>query len=90
MYDQIVKEIEANEKKTALENPTPVPAEPAAEPTPAAEPVASEPAPAAEPAPADAAPKAWYEDVESDSNEPKPNDPQVLKLLQMTKTRISH
>lgn len=81
MYDQIVKEIEANEKKTALENPTPVPAEPAAEPTPAAEPVASEPAPAAEPAPADAAPKAWYEDVESDSNEPKTNDnpsPQTL------------
>jgi ElaB/YqjD/DUF883 family membrane-anchored ribosome-binding protein len=74
MYDQIVKEIEANEKKTALENPTPVPAEPAVEPTPAAEPVASEPAPAAEPAPADAAPKAWYEDVESDSNEPKTND----------------
>lgn len=81
MYDQIVKEIEANEKKTALENPTPVPAEPAVEPTPAAEPVASEPAPAAEPAPADAAPKAWYEDVESDSNEPKTNDalsPQTL------------
>ena len=81
MYDQIVKEIEANEKKTALENPTPVPAEPAVEPTPAAEPVASEPAPAAEPAPADAAPTAWYEDVESDSNEPKTNDapsPQTL------------
>lgn len=81
MYDQIVKEIEANEKKTALENPTPVPAEPAVEPTPAAEPVASEPVPAAEPAPADAAPKAWYEDVESDSNEPKTNDapsPQTL------------
>jgi len=81
MYDQIVKEIEANEKKTALENPTPVPAEPAVEPTPAAEPVASEPAPTADPAPADAAPKAWYEDVESDSNEPKTNDapsPQTL------------
>lgn len=81
MYDQIVKEIEANEKKNALENPTPVPAEPAAEPTPAAEPAASEPAPTADPAPADTAPKAWYENEEPASNEPKPNDnpsPQTL------------
>ena len=65
MYDQLVKEIEANEKKVALENPTP------AEPT-LAEPIAAEPTPA-EPTLAasepndstDPAPKAWYEDEDN-------------------------
>lgn len=89
MYDQIVKEIEANEKKNASAEPTPTPtpAEPAGEPTPAAEPN-SDPAPAAsEPTnnnPSnEPAPKAWYED---DSNEPapaepKPNDPPSPQTL---------
>jgi len=86
MYDQIVKEIEANEKKNAPAEPTPTPtpAEPA-EPTPAAEPT-PEPAPAAsEPTnnSNEPAPKAWYED---DSNEPapaepKPNDPPSPQTL---------
>jgi len=82
MYDQLVKEIEANDKKIALENPTPVPtpAEPVAEPTPAVEPVA-EPTPAAEPNSTEPASKAWYEDDDSASPEPKTNDapsPQTL------------
>jgi|688.fasta_scaffold431560_1 hypothetical protein len=83
MYDQIVKEIEANEKKVALENPTP------AEPT-AAEPVAAEPTPA-EPTPAasepndstDPASKAWYEDEDNsdtpaDSKSKDAPSPQTL------------
>jgi hypothetical protein len=83
MYDQIVKEIEANEKKVALENPTP------AEPTPA-EPVAAEPTPA-EPTPAasepndstDPASKAWYEDEDNsdtpaDSKSKDAPSPQTL------------
>ena len=83
MYDQLVKEIEANDKKIALENPTPVPtpAEPVAEPTPAVEPAASEPTPAAEPNSTEPASKAWYEDDDSASPEPKTNDapsPQTL------------
>lgn len=72
MYDQIVKEIEANENKNALENPTPT--EPAAESTPAAEPAVSEPTPVAEPAPAEAVTKAWYESEESEPAETKTND----------------
>tara|TARA_R110002126_G_scaffold90948_1_gene216646 strand:- start:4228 stop:5163 length:936 start_codon:yes stop_codon:yes gene_type:complete len=83
MYDQLVKEIEANDKKIALENPTPVPtpAEPVAEPTLAVEPAASEPTPAAEPNSTEPASKAWYEDDDSASPEPKTNDapsPQTL------------
>lgn len=76
MYDQIVKEIEANEKKNAPAEPTPTPtpAEPA-EPTPAAEPAVSEPAPVADPAPAEVVTKAWYESEESEPTETKPNDP---------------
>jgi len=83
MYDQIVKEIEANEKKVALENPTP------AEPT-AAEPIAAEPTPA-EPTPAasepndstDPASKAWYEDEDNsdtpaDSKSKDAPSPQTL------------
>jgi hypothetical protein len=83
MYDQIVKEIEANEKKVALENPTP------AEPTPA-EPIAAEPTPA-EPTPAasepndstDPASKAWYEDEDNsdtpaDSKSKDAPSPQTL------------
>jgi hypothetical protein len=72
MYDQIVKEIEANEKKNALENPTPT--EPVAESTPAAEPAVSEPTPVAEPAPAEAVTKAWYESEESEPAETKTNE----------------
>jgi hypothetical protein len=83
MYDQIVKEIEANEKKVALENPTP------AEPT-ATEPIAAEPTPA-EPTPAasepndstDPASKAWYEDEDNsdtpaDSKSKDAPSPQTL------------
>jgi len=83
MYDQIVKEIEANEKKVALENPTP------AEPT-AAEPVAADPTPA-EPTPAASEPndsteptsKAWYEDEDNsdtpaDSKSKDAPSPQTL------------
>jgi len=83
MYDQIVKEIEANEKKVALENPTP------AEPT-AAEPIAAEPTPA-EPTPAASEPndstdpvsKAWYEDEDNsdtpaDSKSKDAPSPQTL------------
>lgn len=86
MYDQIVKEIEANEKKVALENPTP------AEPAPApAEPTPVEPTPAAEPAPVVSEPndqnepasKAWYEDepVDSTSADQKQNDPPSPQTL---------
>lgn len=86
MYDQIVKEIEANEKKVALENPTPT------EPTPApADPTPVEPTPAAEPTSAasepnnqnEPAPKAWYEDepidpAPADQNQNDPPSPQTI------------
>jgi hypothetical protein len=83
MYDQIVKEIEANEKKVALENPTPAEPTPA-EPTPA-EPKPAEPAPAAsepnEPASNEPAPKAWYEADEPASAEPASNEPPSPQTL---------
>jgi hypothetical protein len=83
MYDQIVKEIEANEKKVALENPTPAEPTPA-EPTPA-EPTPAEPAPAAsepnEPASNEPAPKAWYEADEPASAEPASNEPPSPQTL---------
>lgn len=84
MYDQIVKEIEANEKKNAPAEPTPTPtpAEPA-EPTPAAEPT-PDPAPAAsEPTnnSNEPAPKAWYENDEPAPADPKPNDPPSPQTL---------
>ena len=82
MYDQIVKEIEANEKKNAPAEPTPTPtlAE-QAEQTPAAEPAVSEPAPVADPATAEVVTKAWYESEESEPTETKTNEspsPQTL------------
>lgn len=83
MYDQIVKEIEANEKKVALENPTPAEPTPA-EPTPA-EPTPAEPAPAAsepnEPASNEPASKAWYEADEPASAEPASNEPPSPQTL---------
>jgi len=83
MYDQIVKEIEANDKKVALENPTPAEPTPA-EPTPA-EPTPAEPAPAAsepnEPASNEPAPKAWYEADEPASAEPASNEPPSPQTL---------
>jgi hypothetical protein len=83
MYDQIVKEIEANDKKVALENPTPAEPTPA-EPTPA-EPKPAEPAPAAsepnEPASNEPAPKAWYEADEPASAEPASNEPPSPQTL---------
>ena len=82
MYDQIVKEIEANEKKNAPAEPTPTPtlAE-QAEQTPAAEPAVSEPAPVADQATAEVVTKAWYESEESEPTETKTNEspsPQTL------------
>jgi hypothetical protein len=83
MYDQIVKEIEANEKKVALENPTPAEPTPA-EPTPA-EPTPAEPAPAAsepaEPASNEPVSKAWYEADEPASAEPASNEPPSPQTL---------
>jgi hypothetical protein len=83
MYDQIVKEIEANDKKVALENPTPAEPTPA-EPTPA-EPKPAEPAPAAsepaEPASNEPASKAWYEADEPASTEPASNEPPSPQTL---------
>jgi hypothetical protein len=83
MYDQIVKEIEANDKKVALENPTPAEPTPA-EPTPA-EPKPAEPAPAAsepaEPASNEPASKAWYEADEPASAEPASNEPPSPQTL---------
>jgi hypothetical protein len=83
MYDQIVKEIEANDKKVALENPTPAEPTPA-EPTPA-EPTPAEPAPAAsepnEPASNEPVSKAWYEADEPASAEPASNEPPSPQTL---------